>query len=74
MPYDITYDTFCSHGKCYLYNNIVVKCLSMRHIILRGRRVPTVEYALCMYIYSFYYLFIYRFVWIHGTVNDSLRS
>ena len=71
MPYDITYDTFCSHGKCYLYNNIVVKCLSMRHIILRGQRVPTVEYALCMYIYSFIYLFIYLFIGLSGSTVQS---
>ena len=41
--------------------------------------MPTVEYALCIYIYPFFvylciYLFIYRFIRIHGTVNDSLRS
>ena len=30
--------------------------------------MPTVEHAVCIYIY----LFIYRFVRIHGIVNDSL--
>ena len=30
----------------------------MRHIILRGQRVPTVEYLVCIFIYLFIYLFI----------------
>ena len=42
------------HTQCDSYSQLLViaECLSMRHIILRGRRVPTVEYALCIYIYS----------------------
>ena len=35
----------------------IAECLSMRHIILGGRRVPTVEYAACVYIYIFIGLF-----------------
>ena len=35
----------------YMGSTVFVKCLSMSYIILRGRRVPTVEYAVCMYIY-----------------------
>ena len=51
----------------YMGGTVIAKCLSMRHIILRGRRVPTVEYAVCIYIYIFIYLFIYRFVQIYGS-------
>ena len=51
-----------------LYQELIAECLSMRHIILRGRRVPTVEYAVC--------IFIYLFIGLSGStvVNDSLRS
>ena len=39
--------------------NFIAKCLSMKYVILIGHRVPTVEYAICIYInYSFIYLFI----------------
>ena len=47
---------------------LIAECLSMRHIILRGRRVPTVKYAVCIYIYLF--------IGLSGStvVNDSLQS
>ena len=33
--------------------NLIAECLSMRHIIVRGRlKGPTVEYA-CIYIYIY---------------------
>ena len=52
-------------------NPLIVECLSMRHIILWGRRVPTVKYAVCiyiyLYIYIYIYIFIYRFVRIYGS-------
>ena len=34
--------------------NLIAECLSMRHIILRGQRVPTVKYSVCIF-----YIFIY---------------
>ena len=36
----------------------IAECLSMRHIILRGRRVPTAEYSVCVCIYIYIYLCI----------------
>ena len=56
----------CIIATCFF----IAECLSMRHIILRGRRVPTVEHAVCIYIY----LFIYRFVRIHSIVNDKVSA
>ena len=38
--------------------NAIAECLSMRYIILRGRSVPTVEHAVCIYIYLYIFLFI----------------
>ena len=53
--------------------SIIAECLSMRHIILRGRRVPTVEYALCIYIYLFIYIFSYLFIGLSGfTVQSTI--
>ena len=46
------------HKSSHIYIYVIAECFSMRYIILRGRRVPTVEYALCIYIYLFIYLFI----------------
>ena len=46
-----------------LHNNYIVAeclCLSMRYIILRGRKVPTIEYAVCIYL----------FTQIYDAVND----
>ena len=36
---------------------VIAEYLSMRHKILKGQRVPTVEYAVCT-IYLYIYLFI----------------
>ena len=47
--------------------HIIAKCLSMRHIILRGQRVPTVEHAVCIYIYIIY-LYIYLFIGLSGSM------
>ena len=57
----------CLPGK----KTIVAKCLSMRHIILRGlgQRIPTIVYACSMYIYL--YIYLYRHIWIYGTVSDG---
>ena len=44
-------------GMEQLITVFIAECLSMRHIILRGRRVPTIEYAVCIFIYLFNYLF-----------------
>ena len=48
-------------AKDQLATYIIAECLSMRHINLRGRRVPTVEYAL-------YYCY-YALQWLKYTDN-----
>ena len=45
--------------------DLIAECLSMRHIILRRRRVPTVKYALCIYN-------IYLFIGLSGFTVQSM--
>ena len=52
---------------------LIAECLSMRHIILRGRRVPTVKYAVCIYTFIFIYLFIHLFIGLsRSTVQSTI--
>ena len=44
----------------------------MRHIILRGQRVPTVEYSLCIYMYIYIYIYIYLFIGLSGFMVHSM--
>ena len=40
-------------GYMLAQDNATVVAECMRHITLRGLRIPTVEYAVCIYIYLF---------------------
>ena len=56
-----------------LLPKVIAECLSHEAHNLEGAKVPTVEYAVCIYIYLFIY---FLFISLSGytVVNDSLQS